>query len=122
MSALDIGTLRAIGRALASGEDAPPLDTILDQVEHFASGLVAAQHEAARCRNGLATAVASFEYGDMVPYPEDGDGSAGWPAWHDALMSELERAPEVAWSSDILSCEACGYHYHVAHGCCEREE
>jgi hypothetical protein len=63
----------------------------------------------------------SFQYDNMLPYPKD-ESDAAWQAWHDALMSLLERAPEVAWSSDVLSCEACGNHYHVAHGCCESDE
>ena len=65
--------------------------------------------------------VDSFQYGDMLAYPKD-ESDAAWQAWHDTLMNLLERAPEVAWSSDVLSCKACGYHYHVEHGCCESDE
>lgn len=48
-------------------------------------------------------------YGEELVYDWIGDGSV--QSWYDALMAQLEQAPEVAWNSDLLTCDVCGYHY-----------
>jgi hypothetical protein len=57
----------------------------------------------------------SFEYGpdqdgSLIPYDTP-------DFWHqlDALM---DRAAEVAWSSDVCSCPECGYNYHAGNEPC----
>jgi hypothetical protein len=52
----------------------------------------------------------SFEYGAPIKYYD--------PEFWAKLDHQLDEAAEVAWNSDICSCEHCGYHYHVGNGPC----
>jgi hypothetical protein len=90
---------------------------LIDQFARAATRTNGAELFGARSGDGFAE-LAALD-GDGNGWIDEGD--AAWQAWHDALMDLLEQAPEVAWSSDVLSCKACGYHYHVEHGCCESD-
>jgi hypothetical protein len=52
----------------------------------------------------------STVYGDPIKYYD--------PEFWEKLNAQLDQAAEEAWNSDILSCEHCGYHYHVGNGPC----
>ena len=47
-----------------------------------------------------------MDFGDMIPYQDE---EAFWAQ----VEKLLDTAGETAFDSDVLSCEVCGYHYHV---------
>ncbi len=47
----------------------------------------------------------SEEFGDMIPYDA--------PDFWEKVEKLVGTAAEVAFDSDVLTCEHCGYHYHV---------
>ena len=51
----------------------------------------------------------SEEYGDAIPYAD--------PDFWSKLNAQLDKAPEAAWHSDLLSCGKCGYHRGEEHCC-----
>lgn len=63
------------------------------------------------------------DYGETIPYPED-DEPEEWEKWHTKLVAQLDQAAEAAWSSDVLTCSVCGYHYlsSMEPQCCPEEE
>lgn len=50
----------------------------------------------------------SVVYGDPIPYSD--------PEFWSKLNTQLDKAPEAAWNSDLLSCGRCGYHMTEPHG------
>ena len=56
----------------------------------------------------------SHVYGDGIRYDD--------PYFWEKLGMQLDKGPEEAWNSDILTCPDCGYHFSVMWGTCKCED